>query len=107
MACGPPFLGSVVQADGLHPAWLVQAVNAGGSYVGYDSAGMLQPGVTHVYNGSNKPEPVFSDSQWDTLKANVNGHGGSGAAPVYHLYGPDAEQLAAEITRRNAFAGVI
>ena len=38
---------------------------------GYDSGGYLQPGVTRVQNDSGKPEPVFSHSQWQTIKASM------------------------------------
>jgi SLT domain-containing protein len=50
--------GSLQQVPG------VMAVNNGGAYVGYDSGGYLQPGVTQVYNGTGKPEPVFTDAQF-------------------------------------------
>ncbi|WP_328742909.1 hypothetical protein OG436_29395 [Streptomyces caniferus] len=43
----------------------------------YDNGGYLQPGMTMVANGTGKPEPVFTSSQWDTLKANVGGGGAS------------------------------
>lgn len=33
--------------------------------------------MTMVANGTGKPEPVFTSSQWDTLKANVGGGGAS------------------------------
>lgn len=36
------------------------SMSNGGPYVGYDSGGWLQPGITHVYNGTGKPERVIS-----------------------------------------------
>lgn len=33
----------------------------------YDSGGYLPPGVSTVYNGTGKPEPVFTDGQWDQI----------------------------------------
>nr|WP_306814263.1 tape measure protein [Actinomyces bowdenii] len=36
----------------------------------YDDGGYLQPGLTMVENRTGKPEPVFTDSQWATLKEN-------------------------------------
>lgn len=47
---------------------------------GYDDGGYLPSGdFGGVFNHSGKPEPVFSSSQWDVLKANIRG----GEAPVY------------------------
>lgn len=34
---------------------------------GYDSGGTLQPGATIVHNGTGKPEPVLTQSQWSAL----------------------------------------
>jgi hypothetical protein len=65
--------GSLQQVPG------VMAVNNGGAYVGYDSGGYLQPGVTQVYNGTGKPEPVFTDAQF---KAISKGGGGN----VFNVY---------------------
>ncbi|MBT8160987.1 MULTISPECIES: phage tail tape measure protein [Arthrobacter] len=36
------------------------SMSNGGPYVGYDSGGWLQPGITQVYNGTGKPERVIS-----------------------------------------------
>lgn len=33
----------------------------------YDTGGMLQPGLQMVYNGTNKPEPVLTDRQWNLI----------------------------------------
>ncbi|BDM70607.1 hypothetical protein HEK616_40940 [Streptomyces nigrescens] len=41
----------------------------------YDNGGYLPEGLSLVANGTGKPEPVFTASQWDTLKANVGGRG--------------------------------
>lgn len=38
----------------------VVAVDRGGHYVGYDSGGVLPPGITQVYNGTGKPERVIA-----------------------------------------------
>ncbi|OKJ42685.1 peptidoglycan DD-metalloendopeptidase family protein [Streptomyces sp. CB01580] len=38
---------------------------------GYDSGGYLMPGWTPVFNGTGKPEPVFTAGQWETLRANA------------------------------------
>ncbi len=44
---------------GIEGAW-------GGS-MGYDSGGMLQPGLSLVANKTNRPEPVLTGDQWDNL----------------------------------------
>lgn len=33
----------------------------------YDSGGMLPPGVTTVFNGTGRPEPVLTGQQWDQI----------------------------------------
>lgn len=42
----------------------------------YDDGGYLPEGLSLVANGTGRPEPVFTGSQWDTLRANA-GRGGS------------------------------
>lgn len=37
----------------------------------YDNGGYLQPGVTRVHNETGKPEPVFTNAQWQTLKKSI------------------------------------
>lgn len=34
----------------------------------YDDGGYIPPGYSTVYNGSGKPEPVFTDQQWQTIR---------------------------------------
>lgn len=34
---------------------------------GYDSGGLLQPGLNLAYNGTGRPEPVLTGRQWDML----------------------------------------
>ncbi|MFE5124156.1 hypothetical protein [Streptomyces sp. NPDC056669] len=42
----------------------------------YDDGGYLPPGLSLVANGTGKPEPVFTATQWDTLRSNAgNGRG--------------------------------
>lgn len=45
---------------------------------GYDSGGYLPPGLTMTYNGTNKPERVFTEPQWKTMEklAFTGGSGG-------------------------------
>lgn len=47
------------------------------SHVGhYDDGGYIQPGWSAVFNGTGRPEPVFTDSQWADISA--RGRGGDG-----------------------------
>ncbi|MFE6493416.1 hypothetical protein [Streptomyces sp. NPDC057748] len=43
----------------------------------YDNGGYLPEGLSLVANGTGKPEPVFTSSQWDTLRANAGRGGGA------------------------------
>jgi phage-related protein len=49
----------------------------------YDNGGFLQPGMSMVYNGTGKPEPVLTSQQWDTIRSNVKG-GDGGPSEVHH-----------------------
>lgn len=57
----------------------------GGPYVGYDAGGWLQPGITHVYNGTGKPERVISpdgagpggEGVVNHIKIEISGIGGT------------------------------
>jgi phage-related protein len=48
----------------------------------FDSGGMLQPGLNLAYNGTGRPEPVLTSSQWDGVSrtAGLNRGGGGGTA---------------------------
>jgi SLT domain-containing protein len=48
-----------------------------GKYVGYDSGGWLDPGLTVAVNktGVQEPTAVFTPSQWSTLQALASGGG--------------------------------
>lgn len=35
---------------------------------GYDDGGLIPPGLSMVYNGTTKPEAVFTDSQWKAIR---------------------------------------
>ena len=39
------------------------------SVMAFDSGGYLPPGWSTVFNGTGKPEPVFTDGQWKDMKA--------------------------------------
>lgn len=43
----------------------------------YDSGGYIPPGISTVYNGTGKPEPVLTDGQWKLMMASAKaGTGG-------------------------------
>ncbi|MEV6132719.1 hypothetical protein AB0M05_39060 [Streptomyces violaceusniger] len=53
----------------------------------YDSGGYLPPGLSLVANGTGKPEPVFTATQWDTLRSNAgNGRGSPNVIVENHTY---------------------
>lgn len=54
---------------------LAAAYNKAG---GYDSGGYLQPGWTSVWNGTGKPEPVFTSGQWGMLESGMGALMGGG-----------------------------
>ncbi|MGW1551595.1 aggregation-promoting factor C-terminal-like domain-containing protein [Streptomyces sp. NPDC002346] len=43
----------------------------------YDDGGYLPEGLSLVANGTGRPEPVFTGSQWDTLRASAGRGGGA------------------------------
>lgn len=57
------------------------------THQGYDSGGMLMPGVTLAMNGSGKPEQVFSDPQMERLVAALEATAGGGAFKVIDMNG--------------------
>ncbi|MFE3202262.1 NlpC/P60 family protein [Embleya sp. NPDC059237] len=67
----------------------IRSLSAGGGYVGYksggivplafDSGGYLPPGLNLTYNGTARPEPVFTGAQADALFSGVRGGDGEGS----------------------------
>ena len=84
----------------------VAAVLAGKPYVGYDDGGYLGEGYNLTYNGTGKPEPVFTDAQWDLLRR--GGADGGGRSTTLYVYPPaaSAEDTATEVVRRMQHAGI-
>lgn len=41
----------------------------------FDNGGYIQPGVTTVLNKTGRPEPVFTDGQWDVLQRHSRAQG--------------------------------
>jgi hypothetical protein len=50
--------------------------DSSGGYLGYDSGGYIPPGVSNIYNGTGKPEMVFTPEQLSKRDA----QGGNGGA---------------------------
>ncbi|WP_047893247.1 hypothetical protein [Micromonospora sp. RV43] len=46
----------------------------------YDQGGYLPPGFTTVYNGTGRPEPVFTDGQWSQISQLLADRGRASAA---------------------------
>ncbi|MGW5122962.1 phage tail tape measure protein [Streptomyces sp. NPDC004069] len=44
---------------------------------GYDSGGLLPPGLSTVYNGTRRPEKILTDQQWQAVMANARGGEGT------------------------------
>jgi SLT domain-containing protein len=58
----------------------VIAESQGRGYVGYDSGGYLPPGITTVFNGTGRPEPVLTPGQLSAVASGTQG--GDGAATL-------------------------
>lgn len=71
---GRPYLyGGPVRAQHWnHVHW---AMKNGGVF---DNGGMLQPGLSTVYNGTGRPEPVLTSSQWDNVQQVASAGRGAG-----------------------------
>ncbi|MEV4093783.1 NlpC/P60 family protein [Streptosporangium saharense] len=61
-----PYTGARVREVGMRPTpfWGMPPK----SWVGYDSGGVLPPGVTPVYNGTRRPEYVFTQRQMQQMR---------------------------------------
>ncbi|MCX4552265.1 transglycosylase SLT domain-containing protein [Streptomyces sp. NBC_01500] len=62
----------------------VQQADASKPPMGYDSGGWLMPGYTSTYNGTGKPEPVFTSGQWDDISRLASSRGGTPNITVEH-----------------------
>lgn len=45
----------------------IRSLSSGGPYMGYDQGGLLQPGISTVFNGTGKPEAVLTPAQLAAL----------------------------------------
>lgn len=65
----------------------VVGVANGTGYVGYDNGGFIPPGISTVFNGTGRPEPVFTPDQLNKL---MNGTGsGLGNVTVIAQFGDE------------------
>lgn len=78
----------------------VKSVLGGGAYVGYDSGGWLEPGVTATYNGIGTPEAILTPSQWNTMESLASR---GAAAPVVYVYVTlDGDDVGSKVVTRVA-----
>jgi hypothetical protein len=66
----------------------------------FDSGGFLPTGPSLVYNGTGRPEPVFTEAQWDVLaRSTAGGDGGD----HFHLHMDEMTRAAYEQQMRSGF----
>jgi hypothetical protein len=53
----------------------------------YDKGGYIPPGLSTVYNGTGRPEPVLTSSQWRDLGKIAGGNGGPARFDLYDADG--------------------
>jgi SLT domain-containing protein len=58
----------------------IQSLLHGGPYLPYDEGGYLPPGITTVFNGTGRPEPVLTSQQLSAVASGTQG--GDGAATL-------------------------
>jgi SLT domain-containing protein len=78
----------------------VQQANANLPPKGYDGGGYIPPGVSVIANWTRRPEPVFTGSQWDVMRANLSQPKTSGTHQ-YFITSHDPSSVAHEIERRE------
>ncbi len=70
----------------------------------YDDGGYLPPGLSLVANGTSRPEPVFTGSQWDDIRAARNG-GPNVQVDVYSTTVLDGQELKGVVDTRIEMHG--
>lgn len=95
-----------VQVSAFPDRYSQEMGRANAMVAGYDDGGWMKPGEGGR-NYSTKPEPVFSSSQWEVLRANLNtGQGGGGKDVTINVHsqpGQSGEQIAVEVKRQLLF----
>jgi len=68
---------------------------------GYDAGGWLQPGLTTVFNGTQKPEAIFTHEQFQSIKdGGLSGKGGPSVTYNGPVYVTDPDELSRKQTDR-------
>jgi hypothetical protein len=84
----------------LHTYGSLAAIDPRNRPRGYDAGGYLMPGLSTVYNGTGKPEPVFTAEQFDAMR-----QGGGGSRVGVQIHGDvitaTPELFAREVTARQ------
>jgi len=94
-----------VQVSAFPDRYAQEMGRANAMVAGYDDGGWMKPGDVGA-NFSTKPEPVFSSSQWEVLRANLNTGQGGGKDVTINVYPPPGqspEQIAGEVQRQLLF----
>jgi hypothetical protein len=89
IGAGSRYIGARYGNPGNVPG--IISLNSGGPYVGYDSGGVLPPGMTVAVNQTGKPEAVLTAEQSQALSQMAAGNGAQPpAAPQVNVnyYGP-------------------
>jgi N-dimethylarginine dimethylaminohydrolase len=70
----------------------------------YDNGGYLQPGTSLVHNYTGKPEPVLTDSQWNSVTQNgISGEGDVNLVAHVYVGNREITDIArVEVARANA-----
>jgi hypothetical protein len=86
----------------------VQQANTALPPKGYDSGGLLQPGMNLAYNGTGRPEPVLTSGQWQTITS-AAGEPRTLTVPVYYNapLPENPQKVAMELGRRIERAVVV
>jgi SLT domain-containing protein/phage-related protein len=66
---------------------------------GYDAGGFLQPGLTTVYNGTGKPEPVFTAEQWAAMRQGMGAR--TGVVIQGDVHTASVDEFAREMSARQ------
>ncbi len=95
--------------DAIHVYGSIAAIDPLVKLGGYDSGGYLPPGISTVYNGTGKPEPVLSAAQWEQLRTALpSSQGSPGPQVAQNIYanpGMDVVELAHIASREIIWHG--
>lgn len=72
---------------------------------GFDQGGMLQPGQLGI-NMTNRPEPVLTPQQWDSLQVDAPRGQGAPLVKIDAIYGLSPEDVANQIEQKQRLASM-